>query len=150
MKVIASRNNGPNFPSHPSIDLNHQQYGPTLLVLTKCHAVVRGHRNINSGNKRRPYVNVLVALVCGWYGGVVGDLLVAVGGVSVELIVIYTDFGVGVTGGDGDLEVGGEEVGVRGEVEVVNSGVLEGKTGFFGLEDGPYDEDSEEDEEEDD
>lgn len=63
------------------------------------------------------------------------DLLAAVGGIDVDLVVDNGDSAVGVVGGDGGLEGGGEGVGGGGEVEGVDCGVLEGETGFFGAED---------------
>lgn len=150
MKMITPSNDGPNFPSHPSVNLDQHPYGPSLLVLAQRHAVVRRHRHVGPGNEGRPNVDVLVALVRRRYGGVVGDLLAPVGGVGVEFVVVDSDSSVGVSGGDGDLKVGGNEIGKGGEVEGVKGGVLEGKTRFFGLENGPYDEDCEEDDEEDD
>lgn len=74
-----------------------------------------------------------------------GDLLGLVGGVDVEAVVEDADAVVGVAGGDGDLELGGEEVGGIGEVELEDGGVLEVELGLCGTEDEVDDEDDEED-----
>ena len=63
------------------------------------------------------------------------DLLVAVNGIDIELVVVDADLVVWVARGEGDLEAGGEEVG--GDVEGVNGGVLEDEFWFCGLEYGP-------------
>ncbi|KAL1821213.1 hypothetical protein ACET3Z_016082 [Daucus carota] len=150
MNMIPTRSEGSNFPSHPSIHLDHQQYIPAGLILAQRHPVVRRHRDVGAVDKRRPDVGVFVALVGGEDGGEVSDLLAPVGGEDVELVVVDSDFAVGVSGVDGDLEVGGEEVGDGGDVEGVDGGVLEGEAGLFGLENGPDDEEGEEADEEDD
>lgn len=86
-----------------------------------------------------PDVDLLVALVGGGDGGAEGDLLAVIGGVDVEPVVVDADLVVGVSGGEGHLEVGGEEVRC-GEVEGVDGGVLEDEPGLVWLEDGPDEE----------
>lgn len=81
-----------------------------------------------------------MALVRCGRGCEVGDLLVSVGSVDVKFVIVYADSAVGISRGDGDLEVGGEEVGTRGDFEGVDGGVLDHEAGLFGLEDGPSDE----------
>lgn len=51
-----------------------------------------------------------MALINRRNNGVVGDLLVVVGGVGVELVVVNTDPGVGIAGVDGNLDGGGDDV----------------------------------------
>lgn len=114
------------------------------------HSEVGSHRDGVAVEERRPNGDVFVALVgCREESGE-GDLLAAVGGVDVEAVVVDADAFVGVAGGEGDLDVGGEEVGsgggVAGDVEVVDGGVLEDEPGFGGAEDDPDEEDDEEDE----
>lgn len=82
-------------------------------------------------------------------GGVISDLLAPVGGVGVRSVVVNAYVVVGVAGEDGDLDGGREDV-WGGDVEIEDGGVLEDETGFVGLENGPYDEDYEEDEKEED
>lgn len=77
------------------------------------------------------------------------DLLVPVRGVDIHPVVVDPDVVVGVAGGDGDLERGGEEVRVRGDVEGVEGGILEDEAGLVGVEDGPGDEHDDEEDEED-
>lgn len=91
-----------------------------------------------------------MALV-GWqYGCVVSDLLAPVSGKDVEFIVENSDFAVWVTRTDSDLEIRGEEIGNGCDIESVDGCILENETGFFGLENSPYDEEHEEEDEEDD
>ncbi|KAA8518468.1 hypothetical protein F0562_015942 [Nyssa sinensis] len=135
-----------NFPSHPSIDLDYQHDGTGGLVLAEGDAVVRRHRHVRSGDEWRPNVDVFVALVSRWYGGVVCDLLVAVASVDVEFVVVDADLVVRVPRVDGDLDVGGEIIG-GGDVEGEDGGVLKDEAWFPGLEDGPDDEDEEEEDE---
>lgn len=73
-----------------------------------------------------------------------------VGGVHVNLVIVDSDASVWVTGGDGDLEVGGEGGGGGGgDVEGVEGEVLEGEVRFCGAEDEVYEEDYEENNEND-
>ena len=76
-----------------------------------------------------------MALIGGWDLRTECDLLVAVNGIDIELVVVDADLVVGVARREGDLEAGGEEVG--GDVEGVNGGVLEDEFWFCGLEYGP-------------
>ncbi|QHN95250.1 uncharacterized protein DS421_8g238750 [Arachis hypogaea] len=82
-----------------------------------------------------------------------GDLLAAVGGIDVELGVVYAYALVWIEGCEGYLHGGGE--GVRGwyggagggEVEGVDGGVLENEAWLGWTKDDPYEEDHEEYEE---
>lgn len=91
-----------------------------------------------------------MALVRWQYGCVVSDLLAPVSGKDVEFIVENSDFAVRVTRIDSDLEIRGEEIRNGCDIESVDSCVLEDETGFFGLENSPYDEEREEEDEKDD
>lgn len=135
----------PHLPPNPAVDPDIDEHRSGDLVLVERHADVRSHRDGVAVEKGRPDGDVLVTLVSGRKEGGEGDLLVVVGGVDVDLVVVNADSGVGVAGGEGDLEVGGEGVGGAGEVEGVHGGVLEDEMWFGGSEDEPYEEDEEED-----
>lgn len=90
-----------------------------------------------------------MALVGGIDDGEVGDLLVIVVAVDVELVVVDANPGIGVAADYGDLDGGEQDVG-GGDVEGEDGGILDGEAGLFGLEDDPDDEDHDEDEEGDD
>lgn len=77
-------------------------------------------------------------------------MLAPVCGENMELIVVNADFTIRVSRRDCELKIGSEKSGVGGDVEGVEGGVLEDEAGFFGLENGPCDENCEAyDEEED-
>lgn len=80
-----------------------------------------------------------MSLVCWRDGCTEGDLLVAVGGVHVELVVVDANLVIWVTRRDSNLEVGGEGV-WRRDVEGVNGGVLEDEPWLGRAEDGPDEE----------
>lgn len=103
MEVVTAGDIGADFESHPSIDLESEADRSGRLVLAEGGAVVGRHGDVNTGDKRRPDVDVLVALVNRRNGGVIGDLLAAVGGEDVELVVVDADLVVGVTGVNGYL-----------------------------------------------
>lgn len=71
-------------------------------------------------------------------------MLTPVRGVDVDSIVVNPDVLVRVSGGEGDLEVGGEEV-WGGDVEGEDRGILEDEAGFRRAKDEEYEEDYEED-----
>lgn len=138
--MILAGNEGADFPSDPSINLEHQRDDPTRLILSQGHSIVRGHGDGVTVNVRRPNVDLLVALISGREGGLVSDLLAMVSGVKVKPVVVNTDSVIRVSGGNGDLEAWREDVRVR-DVEDVNGGVLEDEPRFRRAEDGPHDED---------
>lgn len=70
-------------------------------------------------------------------------MLVLVSGVDVAAVVADADAAVGVVEGNGGLHHGGEDVVGKGEVELVDGGVLEVEAGLGGAEDEPYDDDDE-------
>lgn len=138
MKMITSGDKGANFPSDPSINLDHQLDGTVSLVLGEGLAVKRSYGDVSPRYEGGPSVDGLVALVDRRNSGEVSDLLAPVGSVNVEFVVVNTNFVIRVSGRDRNLEVGGEEVWNGGDVEGVEGGVLDYEAGFFGLEDGPY------------
>lgn len=146
VEVIATGNEGADFPPNAAVDLNNKVDGAGGLVLGEGDAVVGGDGDVGAVEERGPDVDVLVALVDGRDGGVVGDLLAAVGGVDVHVVVVDADARVGVARVDGDLDGGGDDVGGR-DVEVEDGRILEGEAGLLGLEDGPDEEDDEEEDE---
>ena len=73
--------------------------------------------------------------------------MAAIGGKNVEIFVVDSDSAVGVSGEDGDLDVGGQEAGCGGGIEGQNGDVLEDEVWLWGAEDDVDEEDDEEDEE---
>lgn len=138
-----------DLPLNAAVNFDDHVDGAVGLVLRESNSVVGRDGYGVAVDKGRPNVDVLVALIDRRYNGVVGDLLAVVGGVDVQLVVVDSDLGVGVTGVNGDLEGGGDDV-RRRDGEVEDGGVLEDETGFFGLKDGPcYQENHQDDEAED-
>lgn len=139
VEMVTTGDEGTDFPTNPTIDLDIDKDRTGGLVLLQCLGVVGSDRDVGSVDERRPDVDLLVALVCRRYGCTVRDLLVPVGGVDVEPVVVDADLVVRVPGRYGDLEIGGQEVG-NGGVEGVNGNVLEDETGLGRLQNGPDDE----------
>ena len=106
------------------------------MVLIQRNGVVRSDGDVVAVDERRPGDDLLVALVCRLDEDGESNLLAAVGGVGVELVVVDPDLVVRVAGGDGDLDVGGQKVRV-GDVEGVDGGVLEDESRLLGLQDCP-------------
>nr|GMD92037.1 hypothetical protein DM860_003399 [Ipomoea batatas] len=130
VEVVTAGGEGPDSPLNAAVKFNGDPNGAGVLVLTEVGAVKRRNGDVIAVDKRGPEVSVLVALVYRRDNGVIGDLLVVVGGEGVELVVVDADAAVGVVGGDGDLDGGGEDVG-GGDVEVVD--VNQGALSSFGL-----------------
>lgn len=135
--MVPSRGERPNSPSHPPPQPDHDHHVPVALVLGQLSRVVGRDRDGDAVEEGRPHVDVIGILVGRRDAGAERDLLVLVGGVDVQAVVVDGDVVVGVVGGDGDLEGGGEEARGGGGVEGVDGGVLEGEAGLVGLEDGP-------------
>ncbi|PON97416.1 hypothetical protein TorRG33x02_068830 [Trema orientale] len=135
--MVTARDEGAHLPTHPAVDIEVEEDGAVTLVLGQREGVERGDGDEVAVNKRRPDVDVLVALVGGRDSGAVGDLLVVVDREDVEPVVVDPDLVVRVARGDGDLEVGGQEVG-DGGVEGVDGDVLEYESGLRGLQYGPH------------
>uniref|UniRef100_A0A0A0KKM0 Uncharacterized protein n=1 Tax=Cucumis sativus TaxID=3659 RepID=A0A0A0KKM0_CUCSA len=145
--MVAAGDEGTDFESDAAVEFNGQLDGTNGLILIKGGAVVGRDGNVVTDEEGRPDVDIVVALV-GWLNaGTESDLLVMVNGVDVEAVVIDSDLVVRVTGIDGDLDTGGDEVS-GGEIEEVDGGVLDDEFGLCGLKNGPNKEDCEEDEEE--
>lgn len=125
-----------DLPPHAAVNFNGDQNGAGGLILAERGGIVRRDRYGSSVNKRRPNVDLVVALISRRNLRPERDLLIVVGGVGIEFVVINADFVVGIAGGDCDLEIGGEEIG-DGGVEGVNGDVLEDESGLSGPEDGP-------------
>lgn len=144
IQMVAAGDKRPDFPPDPAAnsDVDHQRSGD--LVLVERDAEVRRHRYGVSVQKRRPDGGVFVALVGRRQQRWEGYLLVVVGGVDVDSVVVNANPVVGVPGGEGDLDCGGEGVG-GGEVEGEDGGVLEDEMRLGGAEDEPNEEDEEED-----
>lgn len=146
VEMVPARDKSPDLPPHPAVHLQQQKNRPGILVLVQRQGIERRDGDFGAVDERRPDVDVLVTLVHRWDECDEGDLLVTVCRVDVEPVIVDADLVVGVAGGDGDLEAGGEDVGY-GVVEVEDGDVLEDEAGFGGLEDGPHDEDGDEQDE---
>lgn len=144
--MVASRIPAPNLVPNSTIDLDIKEEESIGLVLLQRLAEERGDRDAESGEVRGPDVDVLVALVKGRDAIRERDLLRFVGGVDVEAVVVDADAVVGVLGGDGDLELRGEDVGLA-EVELDDGGVLEVEFGLRWAVDEVDDEDDKADDE---
>lgn len=142
MKMVMTGCNRPYFPFHTAVNFKVEPNAAVLLVFGESRAVIGSNRYVIAHNKRRPDVDVFVALVYRRNLGVIRNLLVVVGGVNIHLVVIYAYVAIGITGVNGGLNRGGEDV-RGGDIEDEDGGVLEDETGFFGLKNGPNDEDSE-------
>lgn len=149
MELVPAGYDVPDLPPDPSFDFNQQQQSSGVPVLIQRRTDERSHWHGGAGDKRRPNVDVLVALVEARDDGPESDLLVPVDGVDAEVVVVDSDAAVGVARGDSEEEIGGEEAG-DGGVEGVDGDVLEDESGLGGAEDGPDYEDGEEDEEDED
>lgn len=134
-----------DLPSELADDLDVDEEESGVFVLADRGRQVGSDRDSNAGEERRPDVNVVVALVAGGETSGTGDLSVFVFGEDVETIVVDADAVVGVARGDGDLDVGGENIGVSSEVEFVDRGVLEEEFGLRRAENKPDHEYNEED-----
>lgn len=141
--MVTAGDEGADFPPDSAVGLERDHDDAVSLVLHKGDGVKRRDGDLVAVDKRRPDVDVLVALVGLRDSGPVRDLLVVVNGEDVEAVVVDSDLVVGVSGGDCDLEVGSEEV-WDGGVEGVDGDVLEDEAGLRGLKDRPDDQDGEE------
>lgn len=133
MNIVMPGGKWSNFPFQLPVDVDDQPDVPVGLILAQRRAVVRGHGDAVSVNKRRPNICVFVALVSRQYGCVVSDLLVPISGKDVEFIVENSNFGIRVMRINSDLKIRGEEIGKGCDIESVNGCVLEDETRFFGL-----------------
>ncbi|GLT47698.1 hypothetical protein SLA2020_213710 [Shorea laevis] len=134
MQMVPAGGNGPDLPPHEPISLDQQRHAAGVLFLIQQDGVVGSDGYGGAADKRRPDIGFVLALVHRRDSSTEGNLLVVVGGVNVELVVVDADLVVGVAGGDGDLEIGGEEVGSSRGVEGVDSDVLEDEGGLTRVE----------------
>lgn len=132
VKMVMAGGESPHLPLDTAVELDQHHHHAVFQRHREFGAVIRGHRDVDPVDKRRPDVDVLVALVDRRDGGEVSDLLVVVGGVDVHPVIVNADFRVGIAGEDGDLDGGGDDVG-SGDVEAEDGGVLEDESGFLGL-----------------
>lgn len=146
MELVAAGDDVSDLPADPAVNFDEQRQGSGVAVLIQRRTDERRDGDGGAGDEGGPDIDVLVALVESGDDGAESDLLVPVDGVDVELVVVDSDPAIGVAGGDGEEEIGGEEAG-DGGVEGVDGDVLEEESGLRGPEDGPDDEDREEDEE---
>ncbi|CAN6577301.1 unnamed protein product [Malus baccata var. baccata] len=124
---------GTDLKPGPAVYLDEQKNRPGILVLPESDGVVRSDGDLGAVDKRRPDVDVLVALVHRRDERRERDLLRTVRGVDVKLVVVDAELVVRVSGGDG--------------VEVEDSDVLEDEAGLGRLEDSPHDENCDEEDE---
>ncbi|KZV43207.1 hypothetical protein F511_39939 [Dorcoceras hygrometricum] len=111
VKMVTAGGERTDLPFHAAVKLDYHRDGAVIQRHREVGPVVRRHRDVGPVDKRRPNVDILVALVDRRDGGEVGDLLAVVGGVDVHPIIVDADFGVGVSGEDGDLNDGGDDNG---------------------------------------
>lgn len=140
VNMITARNEGPDLPSDPSIDLDGDQNVAVGLVLTQSDEVVGSDGDVVAVDEGGPDVDLLVTLIRGRDGGAIGDLLVAIVDVGVETVVVDSDPFVGVAGQDGHLEIYGQEVGHAG-IEGVHGDVLQDE-GWLGRPQGRPDDEN--------
>lgn len=118
--MVVTGDPGSDLPPEPADDIDVDKNESGVLILPYRIDEVRRDGDGDTGEEGRPDVDVVVALVASGKAGGGGDLLVFVLGEDVETVVVDSDSIVRVSGGDGDLEAGGEEVGARGEIELVD------------------------------
>lgn len=146
MEVVPAGDPCADLPPEAAVHAHSEEDIPRLLVLVQSGGEVGVEGDSDAEEVRGPDGLFVVAQVAGREQGAGGDLLTVVAGVGHEVVVVDPDAIVRVAGREGDLEDGGEEGGVDGEVELDEGGVLEVEAGLGGAEDEPDDEDDEEDE----
>lgn len=149
VEMIPAWNESPNFPSHPSINLDHHEDRSGSLFGLQSDGEIGSYRDHVPVDERGPNIDLIMTLVCWRESCPKGGLLVPVGGVDDEPVVVNPDSVIGVSRGYGDLEIRSEEIGTGG-VESIDGGVLEDEAGFCGAEDCPYDKDCDENDKEED
>ncbi|CAH9117784.1 unnamed protein product [Cuscuta europaea] len=145
--MVVSGDDSPHPPLNSPYNPDGEQDGAVSPIQGKRVAVEGRNGDVVAVNKRRPNIDLLMTLVDRRDIGVESDLLAVVRSVGLEPVVVNADVAVGVPGDDGDLDVGGQDVG-GGEVEAKDCGFLEHESGFGGLKNGPDEEDGEEEDEE--
>lgn len=137
IEMVSAGNEGPDFPSHASVNFDHDEDVAVGLILTEGDEVEGSHGDICAVDKRRPHVDFVVTLIRRRDGCPVGDLLVLVADIGVKTVVVDSDPVVAIAGSERNLEVGGEEVG-NGGVEGVNGDVLKDEGRLGRTENCPY------------
>ena len=66
IEVVVSRDEGTNFPSYLTVNLNEDEDVAVGLVLTEANEVVGCDGDISAVDKRGPHILFLVTLVRGW------------------------------------------------------------------------------------
>lgn len=77
-----------------------------------------------------------MVLIEWWERSIKSDLLSLVGCIHLYLIIVYTDFCVGILGEEGELD-GGVEEARGGEVELIDISFSEGEVWLGGVESEP-------------
>lgn len=134
--VVTAGNEGPDFPSHASVNFDDDEDVAVGLILTQGDEVEGSHGHVCTVDEWRPDVDLVVTLIRGRDRCAVGNLLVLVADVGVKTVVVDPDLVVGIPGRERDLEVGGEKV-RDGGVEGVNGDVLEDEGGLGRTENCP-------------
>ena len=147
VEVVATGDEGADLPTNPSVGSDGDEDITVTLVLAEAEEIERRDGDVGTINKRRPNIDLIVALVGRRDGGSVRDLLAPVDHVDFEAVVVNTDVVVRVARDERDLKIRSEEVRYGG-VEGVDRDVLEGEGGFGGSKDCPYQKNCEQHEEE--
>lgn len=66
IEVVVTRDEGTNFPSYLTVNLNEDEDVAVGLVLTEANEVVGCDGDISAVDKRGPHILFLVTLVRGW------------------------------------------------------------------------------------
>ncbi|GLT90106.1 hypothetical protein SLE2022_080580 [Rubroshorea leprosula] len=122
--MVPAGGKAPDLPPHSPVSFDQQRHAAAALFLIQQDGVEGSDGYVCAADKRRPDIDFVGALERRRDCSGEGDLLAVVGGVNVELVVVDAGSVVGIAGFDGDLKIGGEEVG-SGGVEDGDSDVLE-------------------------
>lgn len=104
--MVAAGDEGSDLPADSSVNFDDNKDVTVGLILAQSLEVKRRNRNVGAVNKRRPNVDLFVALVRRRDGGPVCDLLIPVGHVGVEAVVVNSDVVVWVSRRQRDLKIG--------------------------------------------
>lgn len=129
VEVVAAGDEGADLPADPAVSFDGDEDVTRRLVLAEAEEVEGRDGDVGAVDKRRPNVDLFVALIGGGDGGAEGHLLAPVSDVGFEAVVVDSDVVVRVARDERDLEIGCEKVG-DGGVEGVNGDVLESEGGF--------------------
>jgi len=147
VEVVTAGDEGADLPADPAVGFDVDEDCTLSPVLAEAEEVEGRDGDVSAVDKRRPNINLFVALIGGRDGGAVGDLLAPVSDVGFEAVVVDSDVVVRVARDKRDLEVRCQEIG-HGGVEGVNGDVLESESRFGWSKDGPYEKNSDQDKEE--